>query len=116
MALQVSRLLHSLSDVATRRSDTVAFVHYSLRLVIDDFAVFVTLPRPFIFFERGAPEVFGNSRSTLKTLLTTNNQKKSSPRPHQIWKEKHSTMGKSVLVYVLFAWQNAETATLFHSL
>jgi hypothetical protein len=45
-----------LGDVSAGGSDSVTVVHHSLRLIVDHFAVFVALPRPFIFFERRTSE------------------------------------------------------------
>lgn len=53
--LGLARVVRDLRDVATLRTEAVAIVHHSLRLVVHDLAVVVALPRAFILLEAGAP-------------------------------------------------------------
>lgn len=43
----------SLGNVATRRSNSIALVHHSGRLIVDNFAILVPFPRALIFFKLG---------------------------------------------------------------
>lgn len=45
------------SDVTGLRSHSITVVHYSLWLVIYDFAIIVTFPCSIVFFKWGTPEI-----------------------------------------------------------
>lgn len=50
----LARVIRDLGDVAALRPETVAIIHHSLRLVVHDLAVVITLPCAFVLLEAGA--------------------------------------------------------------
>lgn len=52
--LRLARVVRDLGDVAALRPESVAVVHYPLRLVVHDLAVVIALPRALVLLEAGA--------------------------------------------------------------
>lgn len=53
---EVMTHVDSPADIASLRAYAIAFIHHSLWLVINHFAVVISLPRAVVLFERRAPE------------------------------------------------------------